>query len=33
VLGYASAGGVIMLVTLVLLVLLSWRVIGGFAQK
>jgi multiple sugar transport system permease protein len=33
VLGYASAGGVIMLVTLVLLVVLSWRLIGGFSEK
>jgi multiple sugar transport system permease protein len=33
VLGYASAGGVIMLVTLVLLVVFSWRLIGGFAEK
>jgi multiple sugar transport system permease protein len=32
-LGYASAGGVIMLVTLVLLVVLSRRLIGGFAEK
>jgi multiple sugar transport system permease protein len=32
-LGYASAGGVIMLVTLVLLVILSRRLIGGFAEK
>jgi multiple sugar transport system permease protein len=32
-LGYASAGGVIMLVILVLLVILSRRLIGGFAEK
>jgi multiple sugar transport system permease protein len=32
-LGYASAGGVIMLVILVLLVVLSRRLIGGFAEK
>lgn len=32
-LGYASAGGVIMLVTLVLLVILSRKLIGGFAEK
>jgi multiple sugar transport system permease protein len=32
-LGYASAGGVIMLVTLVLLVIISRRLIGGFAEK
>ena len=32
-LGYASAGGVVMLVTLVLLVVLSRRLIGGFAEQ
>jgi ABC-type sugar transport system permease subunit len=32
-LGYASAGGVIMLVILVLLVILSRKLIGGFAEK
>jgi multiple sugar transport system permease protein len=32
-LGYASAGGVVMLVTLVLLVVLSRRLIGGFAAR
>jgi multiple sugar transport system permease protein len=32
-LGYASAGGVIMLVTLVLLVIFSRKLIGGFAEK